>query len=29
VPGMRVRIERVTTDGGEPVATVRIAVEGA
>jgi general secretion pathway protein L len=29
VPGMRVRIERVTTGGAEPLATVRIAVEGA
>jgi general secretion pathway protein L len=29
VPGMRVRIERVATGGGEPHATVRIAAEGA
>jgi general secretion pathway protein L len=29
VPGVRVRIERVATGGPEPLATVRIAAEGA
>jgi len=29
VPGVRVRVERVTAGGAEPLATVRVGVEGA